>query len=451
MLRRSGFLVVLACLALVGARAESHDDTPFVVVVSIDGLMPTTYTTPGPAKVPTLRRLAADGAWASGVIGVLPSVTYPSHTSMITGVMPAQHGIVDNRIFDPEDRSRGGWHWYAEEIRVPTLPGAVRARGLRVGAVSWPVTIGMDLDYLVPEYMPSPHPISLLLLRALSKPGDLLNAAEFDLDRRLSWPFTDRDRLDLAIHILRRHRPHLLLLHMFESDSAQHDYGPETPEAYDALERLDGYIALLLRAADESGLGGRLNVAIVSDHGFLTTSQQLNPNTAFREQGWISVDSQGRVVDWRVWSHSTGGSAFVYLRSPEDSVLRTQVGNLLQRLAADPANGIARVWSAADLARFGAHPEATFGIEMQPRFAAGKGHERLLAAAEDRGTHGYDPSRPELHASLILNGPRVPRVGSIGTVRMTQIAPTLAQWFGVGLSPQADRPLTLERSQANAP
>jgi predicted AlkP superfamily pyrophosphatase or phosphodiesterase len=234
------------------------------------------------------------------------------------------------------------------------------------------------------------------------------------------------------------------MLHMFESDSAQHDHGPGSAEAAEAIERLDGYVSLLLRTAEESGLGGRVNVAIVSDHGFLPTSQELHPNTAFREQGWVTVDSRGRVSDWRVWFHRSGGSGFVYLRSPEDAALRTQVGDLLLRLAGDPANGIARVWSAEDLARLGAHPDAAFGIEMQPGFATGSGHDRLLTTGEDRGNHGFDPSRPELHASLILNGPRVPRVGNLGTVRMTQIAPTLAQWFGVGLSPHADRPLTLD-------
>ncbi len=84
--------------------------------------------------------------WADGVVGVLPTVTYPSHTTLITGVEPSVHGIYDNRIFDPEDKSEGAWFWYARGIKVPTLPMAARARGLRAAAVTWPVTIGMDLD-----------------------------------------------------------------------------------------------------------------------------------------------------------------------------------------------------------------------------------------------------------------------------------------------------------------
>ena len=96
--------------------------------------MPSSYTDPALARRrPNLRRLAKEGVWADGVVGVLPTVTYPSHTTLITGVEPSVHGIYDNRIFDPEDKSDGAWFWYARSIKVPTLPMAARARGLRAG------------------------------------------------------------------------------------------------------------------------------------------------------------------------------------------------------------------------------------------------------------------------------------------------------------------------------
>ena len=122
-----------------------------VVMISIDGLKPSTYATAGPLKVPTLRRLATDGAHAE-VVGITPAVTYPSHTTLISGVLPALHGIYNNRILDPEETSNGSWYWYARDIRVPTLPGVLKARGLKTAAVSWPVTVAADIDYLVPEF-----------------------------------------------------------------------------------------------------------------------------------------------------------------------------------------------------------------------------------------------------------------------------------------------------------
>jgi hypothetical protein len=189
-------------------------------------------------------------------------------------------------------------------------------------------------------------------------------------------------------------------------------------------------------------------VAVVSDHGFLPLGQTLHPNAAFKRQGLLTFDEDGKLTDWRAWFHSSGGSGYVYVRPADDPELLTRVAGVLQELAREPANGIATVWTAQDLQRLGAHPEAAFGIEMQPGFYSGSNHETLLTPSSSRGGHGFAPTRPELHASLILSGPRAAGVGNVGIVRMTQIAPTVASWFDVGLSPKVDQPLTLKPEAA---
>jgi hypothetical protein len=85
---------------------------------------------------------------------------------------------------------------------------------------------------------------------------------------------------------------------------------------------------------------------------------------------------------------------------------------------------------------------------MRSGFYAGGGSSALIVQATGRGGHGNDPSRPDLHASLIMAGPLVPRSGDLGIVRMTQIAPTIAAWFGVRLSRKADEPLALTPAAA---
>ena len=135
-------------------------------MISIDGLKPETYTKPGPSKVPTLRRLAKEGVFAEGVIGVTPTVTYPSHTTMITGVLPAVHGIPANTILDPAGTSNGEWYRFARDIKVTTLPGVVKARGLKTAGVFWPVSVGMEsLDFNVPEVAYYTHPKMMDLLK----------------------------------------------------------------------------------------------------------------------------------------------------------------------------------------------------------------------------------------------------------------------------------------------
>jgi predicted AlkP superfamily pyrophosphatase or phosphodiesterase len=432
---------VLAVLAIGRVATQAPDTIPHVVVISIDGLRPDTYTVPGVADVPTLRQLAAGGAYARGVIGVFPSVTYPSHTTIVTGLKPADHGIYNNRILDPENRSGGAWYWYARTLAAPTLIGAVRARGLRSAAVNWPVTVGSDVDFLVPEFTVSAHRESLSLLAALSRPNTLLDDVQEARGQPMEWPMTDAARAEIAAWIIKTHRPHLLLLHITDTDTTQHDYGPGSPEARAAIASADRNVRTVLSAVDAAGLGLQTDVVIVSDHGFLRLERQLQMNALFKQEGWLEVDGQGRVKRWEVYFQSSGGSGFVFLKDPADAALRQRVSDVLARLANDPANGIERVLSAEELRRLGADPRASFAIDMRAGYYTGNANDRLLAPAGSKGGHGYDPTRPDLHASLIMSGPHVPKVGDLGIVRMTRIGPTIAGWFGVALSPKADEPL----------
>jgi predicted AlkP superfamily pyrophosphatase or phosphodiesterase len=439
-------MAVAAAICATGAFhvARAQHEPPHVVVISIDGLSPATYTKPDGPAVPTLRRLATEGAYASGMVGVFPSVTYPSHTAMMTGLPPAGHGIYNNRILDPEERSNAAWYWYARDLKAPTLAGAVRARGLRAAGVIWPVTVGADLDFLVPEFARSGHPETLTLLRALSKPATLLDDVEAERGEPLPWPMTDRERTEIAVWIIRVHRPHLLFLHIFDTDSAQHAHGPGSPQAAAAVEAADANVARVLEAVDAAGLRARTNVVVVSDHGFLPVSHQLQLNARFKQEGWIDTDARGRITRWDVYFQPSGGSGFVFLKDQSDTQLRAKVRAVLDTVAADPAHGVQQVLSAEDLRKIGADPRASFAVDMRAGFYTGSAHDALLAPTSSKGGHGFHPARPELHASLVMAGPQVPRAGDLGVVRMTQLAPTLAAWFGVGLSPDADEPLKMD-------
>jgi predicted AlkP superfamily pyrophosphatase or phosphodiesterase len=434
-------LIALILAAAVLVPAGAADDLPRVLLISIDGLMPSRYTSAGPAKIPTLRRLMARGIHADGVVGVMPSVTYPSHTTLVTGVLPAVHGIYDNRILDPEGRSNAGWYWYASDIKVPTLAQAARARGLRAGAISWPVTVGMELDYLVPEFWRSNHPESAKLLAAVSSPRDLLEAAQISYGQPFAWPQTDRDRTEIAKFIIRTYQPHVLLLHLLELDGAQHETGPSSDAALAALERADGYVGEILDALQSNGLAERTNVAIVSDHGFLPIERQLQPNAAFKQDGLITVNDEGAIASWQAYFHSSGGSGVVFLANPNDAALRARVLATLERIKADPSNGVRSIWTREELDAMGAWPGASFGLDVVDGFYSSAAHDQLVAPSRSKGGHGFDPSRPALRASFIAAGPAIARRGSVGTIRLTQVAPTLARILGVGLSPLADTPL----------
>jgi len=178
--RRFSVLVLLLVFALAAHAAP-------VLMISIDGLKPE-YITQADAhgmRIPYLRTLLTNGTYAEGVVGIWPTVTYPSHTTLMTGVWPAEHGILNNQEFDPFQKFTGGWNWYAAEIRVPTLWQVAHHAGLRTASVGWPVSVGAtDVDYLIPEYWRddnvshSSDPTDQLLMASLARPDTLIQKLE---------------------------------------------------------------------------------------------------------------------------------------------------------------------------------------------------------------------------------------------------------------------------------
>src|SRR5688572_23957121 len=139
-------LLTLSTFTLKSLRAQdSH-----VILISIDGLRPEFYKDPTWSMV-NLRQGMEAGAYADGVNGVFPTVTYPSHTTMITGVKPIKHGVYYNTPPEPLEVT-GKWIWDYKTIKVPTIFSAAKEKGLKTASVFWPVSLGGPADYNIPEY-----------------------------------------------------------------------------------------------------------------------------------------------------------------------------------------------------------------------------------------------------------------------------------------------------------
>ena len=169
----------------------------------------------------------------------------------------------------------------------------------------------------------------------------------------------------MAVHILTAQRPRVMLLHLVGLDSAQHSSGPGSSRALETQVEMDGYVRQLRDAITRAGMADRTYLVIVSDHGFAPIERQLQPNALFKKEGLLTVDAAGQVTGWQAYYHAEGGAGFVHLQNPDDQALVARVRTLLDGLKADPANGIASIWTREDLARFGAAPKATFGIGMK--------------------------------------------------------------------------------------
>jgi len=457
-LKYSSFILALLLLSqlLLSATAASESSQatggeagarPHVVMISIDGLVPDYYLTPDKfgLRIPNLRMLKMNGAYANSVEGVYPTVTYPVHTAMVTGTTPAVSGIYNNRIFeDPRQPPTRAWYWYAKDIKSEPLWTAAKRAGLTTAAVSWPVTVGADIDYNVPEvWDPKDMNQSMPVVLAASTRGlieELQQTAPLPLTNR----FGDDTRTLVAEFIIKRYRPNLLLLHLADLDSAQHTHGPFTAEAYATLEKTDAQVGQIIEATKQAGIYDQTSFIIVSDHGFMKIEKQFNPGVALSEAGLIKIEN-GKVVDWKATVWTSGGSAAIVLRDEEDKETANQVTEIFNRLANASRSPLWRVLDREKLKQIGANPQAFLMLDAAPLYVMG---ERLSGpliedlGKDRRGTHGYLPTRSEMRASLILSGRNV-RVGTrIPLTSMLNIGPTAAALLGITLEKAQGSPLS---------
>ncbi len=421
-----------------------------VILVSIDGLKPE-YVLEADKyslKIPNLRRFVQDGTYAAGVQGVIPTLTYPLHTTILSGVAPARHGIYSNTTFDPLQKNYGGWYWYAEDIKVATLWDAAGEAGLSTANVHWPVSVGARITYNLPQFWRAGTPDDRKLLRMLSTTG-LLDSLEKDLgpyadgiDESIAG---DENRTKFASRLIESKKADFTTVYLTALDHEEHATGPFSTQALAVLERIDAALGLVLDAVKRS-YGNDAVICVVSDHGFVRTDKALHLGVAFRDAGLLEVDDKDQVKSWSAVPWAAGGSAAVVLKDKEDRATKRKVAVLLAKLASDPANGIERIVNEEELHARGGFPDATFLIALRPGFLTGeKLSGDLVTSTKTRGMHGYWPDLSEMHSSFFLLGLGIPSSHGLGVIDMRDIAPTLASILHVRLPDAEGKSLLPER------
>ncbi len=444
-------LVLLVASALSGpggrgVEAQRALATPadHVILVSVDGLRPEFYLEERwPA--PMMRRMAREGAHADRVRGVTPTVTYPSHTTLVTGALPARHGIAHNRPFEPGGPS-GAWNVESERIRVPTLWDAVAERGGTSAGISWPVSVGARMDWNIPEFwsvsgregeLTGPAAHTAALRSRVTPPGLLeeIEARSLGAFPAYYWG-RNRSREDavgaMAGHLIEAYRPTLLVVHLNQTDYHQHAHGREHPEVELAVAAVDRAIARMAEAAERAGILERTAFVVSGDHGFVDVHTRLSPNVWLVEAGL-----HGPGLDrgeWRAAFHPGGGSAFLRLRDPADEAAVRAVRRVLAELPADDRS-LFRVVEREELAALGADPESPLALAAVPGVTMNGDTRGPARAAGNGGAHGYFPDVRDVATGFVAWGAGVVPGGRVTGMGLEDVAPVVAALLGLEFSP----------------
>ena len=401
-------LYLLWLFALLPLIVAQPNRASKLLVISVDGL---DYRYLRDAdklglKIPNLRKLQREGEVTEGIEGAFPTVTWPSHTTMITGVAPAQHGILGNRR--PKDEG-GDYYWDVDLLKTKTLWHATHKAGLKSAAITWPVTVNAAIDFNLPEYFQRRNGggMDLRSIESKATPGLVEKITRVFPSFAQEW-MDDRTRTLATVYLLKYEKPHLILLHLVDHDAEAHHNGPFSREANAMIEYSDELIGQMLAAAPKD-----LVVALVSDHGFERADKVVDVNQILKQEsiagtvemrpGFLTAND-ARVVEW------------------------------LRAASAANKHGIGREIPKEEVQRFApslTKAAAVFESAEHFLFGPAKAGEVFSEPAE-RGVHGLWPGRKDYAASLILWGKgikpaRKPRAS------MLTIAPRLAKILGVQL------------------
>ncbi|ANI90724.1 nucleotide pyrophosphatase [Arachidicoccus ginsenosidimutans] len=400
-----------------------------VIIVTVDGGRPDFYLDSS-WHTTNMRALMKQGAYAEGVNSMFPSITYPSHTAIVTGVAPAKHGVYYNGMFEP-DSATGKIYWNYSSIKVPTLWSVADEHGLKTASLLWPVTGDAPVAYNIPDI----GSLGEKVREQYSKPEGFVDEVKknvFDNAAKIEYG-KNVNIAKIAAYVIQKDQPNLMTVHFFATDGAQHRVGREGDLVKRAVLDADSGVAIIVKALKDAGIWNQTVLIITGDHGFCTIKKTVAPNVWLSNAGLITDKNHGQ---WKAQFLTEGGAAFLYLKDKNDVETLNKVKQLLNNLPAEQ-RALFRVINKKQIDSVGADPNVVLALSGLD----GTAFNGVLKGDPVRqgkgGTHGYFPDFHQIQTGFIAVGPGIKKGTVIPVMSLKDIAPLVAKLLGFSF-PTAD-------------
>lgn len=353
-----------------------------VVLISLDALFD--QDLPLMRQQPFFGEFLAHASGCTHVRTVYPALTYPAHTTLVTGVDPRQHGIGHNQPHHPElEASMRPWYWDRAQVKVPNLFDAVKEAGGSCASVLWPVTgKTKSIRWNFPEVLALPGENQTWKMLRYGSPLWLLQMELRHRSERVSLrePHLSDYATILLKDVIASHAPDLSAVHLVDLDDMRHHHGVFNRETRKAIQRLDHRAAEIWGTMQHTpGMEGAA-LCLVSDHGQADVRETVSLGEALTRLGLGSL--------FTVQSNGFGAYLFFRQKEEEEAHLGELTDFLRQHMEELRASA---VYSAEDLAAMGAVEGVSLAVEAAPGVVYDDG---LPQAKREKATHGFGPGHP---------------------------------------------------------
>lgn len=400
-----------------------------VIFITIDGFRPDFYLD-SEWQTPNLHTLMNDGAYAKGVNSVFPSMTYPSHTTIVTGVQPAKHGVFYNNVFTPDGAPQQPY-WQDSSIHSPTIWKAAKEKGMTVASLYWPVSANAPVDYNIPdigglgdgvrEQYSLPQGFYAEVKKEVFGGVDKIDAGK------------NQNIAKIAAYVIKKSKPELMTIHVFSVDGAEHAVGCYGARVQEAVADADAAVGIIIDALKTAGIWENTVLLVGGDHGFYDVKKTISPNVWLKEAGLITDLKTG---DWKAQFNSVGGSAYLYLKDPSDKATINKVKTLLEAQP-DSIKQYFRIITRQQLDKGGYNPNVAFALSGEHDAAFSSASTGNAVKPGKGGTHGHFPDTKNIRTGLIAHGPGIRKGAVIEEMNLRDMTPIMVKLLGISF-PKVD-------------
>lgn len=408
-----------------------------VVVVSYDAFSEDHFEQA--KQLPNLKRLVTSGVHTTKLKSVNPTMTYVVHSTMVTGVYPDKHGVFHNNPLQPfVETDNQAWHWYRQNVKVPTIYDAVNAAGLTTAGILWPVTARSSIKYNLPEVVAINGENQAIKVLKNGRPLFCLGL-ELKYGRireGTNQPYLDDFSTACAVDTIKRKQPNLMLLHLIDLDDTKHAYGTKGQAVDEVIERMDKRLGDIITAVEEAGIMDETVFIVLGDHGQFDVKFKVHLNNVLKEHGLIEETASG--YEWHAYFQSTGGSAYLHIKDG-DKETEAHALAIVNDIVTNPKYGVKQLYKREELDELHVDPSIRYMLEAKKGYSfeddiTDEDVVDLTARGETYATHGYSTEQDNYRCNFIIAGKNIKLNAQLGEIEMVDVAPTIARILGVELN-----------------
>ena len=390
------------------------------------------------SKLPHFGKILKKSSYSMEVESVYPSLTYPAHASIVTGMLPKNHNVINNTKFQINRFLNPDWFWKKSEIKVDTLFDLIKRNNLICSSILWPVTCKAKIKYNMPEVFPNKSWQNQIITSGLNgsiKYQLTLNNKFASLRDGFRQPQLDNFSMNCFLYTMTEYSPDVMFLHLTDVDTNRHKFGYDSKEAEYALRRHDSRLGEIITKLETLDFLENATIILLGDHSMKNTHSVIKLNKLFLDRCWTRLDKTNKKIDYyEVISNSSGGSAYIYLKDKNNKLLLSKVKAELEKFSQNNLNCIKNIYTSQEATKFGADEncdlmlEANDGYYFINDFTGDKTIEKV-GTTHQKANHGYKQSSYDNGTFFIVSDPKVKEDFNIGPMKLIDIAPTVAKLF----------------------